>query len=70
MTGDSEEEFRAKIELYVAHIKSLVNKEVSILTNGLISSIKDGEPLKSNKNGQSESDITINHLIVEFFNNE
>lgn len=69
MEGDTEEEFRDKIEKYVAFVKSQSNREVTLLKNAMISSIKTGVPLATSRS-KKDKDVTLNHLIVEFFNDE
>lgn len=67
--ADTEEEFRAKIETYVAHIKLQINRNVSVLKDAIISSIKTGTPIKTNAY-DSGRDLTTNHLLKEYLNDE
>lgn len=64
----TEEEFRARIEDYVKHVKELVNKNVSILKDAIISAIKTGTNIKTNV--YICRDITTNHLLKEYLTNE
>ena len=65
----SEEEFREKITEYVKHVKTQVNRNVSILKDAIISAIKTNNPIKTN-NYNSEKDLTVNHLLKEYLNDE
>ena len=65
----TEEEFRAQIELYVKHVKGLVNKNVSVLKDAIISAIKTNSPIKTSAY-DPKRDSTVNHLLKEFLNDE
>lgn len=69
MEYKTEAEFREAVKKYVAHAKTQVNREVSILKDSVISSIKTKTPVKTSSYNPKQ-DITINHLLFEFLNDD
>jgi len=67
--SDTEEEFRKKIKLYVDHVKTQTNRNVSILKDAIISAIKSKIPVKTNSY-DLQKDLTINHLLTEYLNDD
>lgn len=69
MEAETEEEFREQIETYVKHVRGQVNRNVSILKDAIISAIKTETPIKTSSHN-AEKDITVNHLLKEYLNDE
>lgn len=67
--GATEEEFREKAEIYVAHAKSQITRSTSILKDAMISAIKNNQPINTGS-FDSQKDITNNHLLKEYLNEE
>jgi hypothetical protein len=67
--SEMKNEFRAKIEKYVAHVQGQVNRNVSVLKDAIISAIKTSEPLRTSSFSNKRDTIT-NHLLKEYLNNE
>ena len=63
---ETEEAFRKKIELYVQHVKTEVNRNVSIYKDAIISAIKSKIPIKTSS--YTDADKHLNHLLVEYLN--
>ena len=69
MESKNEDEFREMIEKYVSHVKSQLNKNVSVLKDAMISAIKTGQPIKTSAYNPKK-DLTANHLLSEYLNEE
>lgn len=69
MEAETEEEFRAKIEKYVGHVKLQLNRNVSILKDAMISAIKTGQAIKTNA-FNPKKDLVANNLLREYLNDE
>lgn len=66
---EAELKFRAKMALYVNHVKALEGRGVTIIKDAIISALATQENIRTSKKS-GKRDIILNHLLIEYLNDD